>query len=307
MSTLTWRDHFCRVAAVAGFVAFSGVKAVMAGGIVVPSGVDGARLDLIARGETVKVSVALFAVDGGQNPLPPDWLATVGSKEQLTERFVKKVEAAGRFKIFDSRYAIEKPDVEVSGNFLETSQLVVPKGSGFKALTTVNLSLAITDTLTSERDADSCKESRFTYGDTAGVGARAANRNELDSEGFRMAKEQDRLEAIEQVLETAAYCLMARIRPVTKVLKASGDTVDLYGGKAHGLEAGDSLVVFAATPMQIGSKQVYTYQPVAKIECPSVGKDVSRCGIIGRVKGAPQVSAEHFAILSDESLNKRFE
>jgi len=274
--------------------------------IAVPSGLDATRLDLVSRGETMKVSVALFAHDASDNPLPPEWLAVVGSKEQLTERFIKKVQKSARFKIFDSRYAIEKADIDVTGQFAETTQHVVPSGSGFKALTTVGLNLSVVDALSGTRGDDHC-EIRLSHGDQPGIGARATSKADIGGDPFKMAAQADRSEAIEQALDQAAYCLIAEVRPLTKVLKAEGEAVDLFGGSAHGLEPGDKLVVFEASTSKLGDRQLVISRAVAEIQCPTIGKEVSQCQVLRRVSEGAKITDAHFAILSDESLNKRFE
>jgi hypothetical protein len=274
--------------------------------IVVPSGLDATRLDLVSRGETMKVSVALFAHDASDNPLPPEWLAVVGSKEQLTERFIKKVQKSARFKIFDSRYAIEKADIDVTGQFAETTQHVVPSGSGFKALTTVGLNLSVVDALAGGRGNDQC-EIRYAHGDQPGVGARAVGKADIGSDAFKLAAQADRSEAVEQALDQAAYCLIAEIRPLGKVLKADGEIVDLFGGSAHGLEPQDKLVVFEASTAKLGERQLVTTRAVAEIQCASVGKETSQCRVLRKANRDAKITDAHFAILSDESLNKRFE
>lgn len=279
---------------------------VSADNIAVPSGLDATRLDLVSRGEAMKVSVALFAHDASDNPLPPEWLAVVGSKEQLTERFIKKVQKSARFKIFDSRYAIEKADIDVTGQFAETTQHVVPSGSGFKALTTVGLNLSVVDALAGGRGNDHC-EIRYAHGDRPGVGARATGKADIGSDAFKLAAQADRSEAIEQALDQAAYCLIAEIRPLTKVLKADGESVDLFGGSAHGLQPQDKLVVFEASTAKLGERRLVTTRAVAEIQCPTVGTETSQCRVLRRTNKDAKITDAHFAILSDESLNKRFE
>jgi len=285
--------------------------AVEMGEIPLPGGIDSERLQLIDKGQRMRVYVSLLGYDDARGDVavfPGEAGAALGSVERMNRRFMDMISATNRFQVFDDTDTgiRDASDIVITGQLTRASQVLERFVRGRKAVTTTALSIQIKNSLNGELLDQ--HEAIEVYGKNRGEGAWAMTETIARSPEFKDSLADDYAQAFSRTLEHAAAYFESSMRPLAKVIKADANTVTLLGGRKHGLQAGDEMVIFKVGEAKAGGDAFRRgLTPLALVRCEGVGKEGSVCKVTKREIGVDAPQAGHYAVLSDASLKYRFE
>lgn len=228
---------------------------------------------------------------------------TADSADKVRDRFMNKIAQTGRFRAYDARNSQsgveDQTSIYVHGRILSAHQDILDRLGVRKAVTLVTLGLNITDS----RDGKIIKSTNITgiYGDDAGEGELIARDKSLKDPVVQNNLLNSYVSALDWALELAAAFIERTYRPVGVVLASGGDTVEMYGGEAHGIQPHDRFILFRLQPLPgIARRDLGQKVPLALVECmPSATS--STCKIIQKNSGAA-IQQNDYGVLTDTSL-----
>ncbi len=228
------------------------------------------------------------------------------SADKVRDRFMNKIVQTGRFRAYDARNsqsAVEdQTSIYVHGRILSTHQDILDRLGVRKAVTVVSLGLQIKDS----RDGKIIKSTTVTgvYGDEPGESELIPRDKKMSDPMVQNNLLNNYINALDWALELAAAYIEKTYRPMGIVLASSKDTVEMYGGEVHGVQAKDRFVVFRIqTIAGIARRDLGQKIPLAVIECmPSASS--SSCQIIEKSSGA-SIQQNDLAVLTDTSLKSK--
>jgi hypothetical protein len=115
---------------------------------------------------------------------------------------------------------------------------------------------------------------------------------------------------MEKAINGAADRIDDLMRPVGFITFANAASMDMIGGKVHGFQSGDKVVVFHVDYTELGEgkdrhRVIAHVQPIAVAQCDGVGTETSHCDFTmmdPSVEDVKHPAAVHdFAVLSDRS------
>lgn len=228
---------------------------------------------------------------------------TEDSADKVRDRFMNKIVQTGRFRAFDARNSQsgveDQASIYVHGRILSTRQDILDRMGVRKAVTMVTLGLQIKDS----RDGRVLKSTNVIgiYGDDAGEGELIPRDKKMTDPVVQSNLLNNYISALDWALELAASFIEKTYRPMGIVLASTKDTVEMYGGESHGIQAGDRFILFRMQPIPgIARKDLGQKIPLALVECmPSATS--STCKILDKNSGA-SLQQNDLGVLSDTSL-----
>lgn len=281
--------------------------AVSNGAIRMPAGVDLSRLRLVDEARMTKVYVQMVGIgDASDDKLlfPPDVARSVGiTNRQMNRRFMDVISAGRRFEVYDDTTTVtrEQSDIVVDGMVTAATQDIQDLRVVRKPLTTVRMSVQMKDVTSGQLLFPAPVAISGIYGSAQGEGTLLQPSASLQDAALQRSLANDYERALEKAFAAAAQRIWTVLRPLGRVSAVDGAQIDIIGGSRHGFQGGDELVVFGATTMQLGGREVIQRtQAVAVVRCDGVGTETSQCDVIRR---DPRYTAQvgNYVVLSDTS------
>jgi hypothetical protein len=284
----------------------------------IPNGIDLSRLKKIeaqyaAGGEVKKsqklmVSAQMTSIDTKDAHMlfPVRAGKSVGTSEQLRQRFETAISATNRFDLRSQRQTDILEGIVVEGMITAATQDLEDYKAFLKSVTTVRLSVQVKDLETGE--VLRSKNLSAVYGSEDGEGTIITNRNELKfgrggCEGSHVCQnlENDYEKALTEVFESLAAFIEKTFRPVAKVYDVDGDSITMLGSVKHGFNPEEELIVFRAKTVtnEAGKPLPPVVKPVAVVKC-SVGDTLS-CQVVKKGRNG-DVQNGDYAVPTDKML-----
>ena len=297
------------------------ISLAAAGNIQMPGGVDFLRLSALereakAQDETQAIRMAaaqktavyidLLGIDkdtDAQLMFTRQKKLSGDSADKVRDRFANSITSTERFRVFNARNSQSGVEGETSiyvhGRILSVHQDILDRLGVRKAVTTVTISLAISDS----KDGKVLRSKTITgiYGDDPGEGEPIPRGVSLQNAEVQNNLQNSYEKALVWALEIAAAYIEKTYRPMGIVLAESGDNITMYGGEAHGIHDKDRLLVFRLKPIPGMSRRDMSEKiPIAIMECiPDTTS--STCQVTERRENAT-IQKGDLAVLTDTSL-----
>lgn len=283
-------------------------QVVSVGAVRMPQGVDLDRLRLLDQARMTKVYLEMVGVGDASNEkllFPASIASSIGvTPRQMNRLFMDTVGAARRFEIYDSSSTVtqEQSDYYLDCMVTSTMQDIVALEGGLrKARTSVRMSVQLKNRYTGKLLFPAPVAITGQTGNVSGSGVLLGARESESSPEVQRRLAQDYQKAMLLAFEEASKRIHGVLRPLGKVLTVDGDSLGLLGGVQHGLQGGDSMVIFRATTVRIGdSEEIAGTKAIAAVRCDGVGTRSSQCDI---TRAAPNVRPQpgDYAVLTDRA------
>ncbi len=273
--------------------------------IKMPGGVDYTRLKTLEQGRHQKLKVYVNMVGIGEKSdlnllIPVHAGKSVGTHSQMNRRFMDAIKSTERFEVFDDSASglRDQSDIVVDGMVVAATQDLEDYSAFRKSVTTVRLSLQVKDTLSGK--VLRAKTLTGNHGSEPREGTLIRSDKELAGKSAQDSLSNDFERALEEVMGNAAAYVERTFRPLGKIIQIEDKDVLLSGGEADGLRPQDRLVVFRASFIKEGGREVPgLMKPVAIIECSAVSAETAQCGIL---RQKDEIKPGYFALVVDDSI-----
>jgi hypothetical protein len=279
---------------------------VQLGKIRPPVGYDVPRAKKIAQNQRIKVGTQLTAIEeaGNEKLLFPSQIARdIGvTPAQMRRRFMDTMLAARRFEVFDLGVNVVATefDIIIDAQVTDSRQELVNIEGGARAVvTTVAVSVQGKNMAQNgEPLFPTAVRVQGVRGRSTGARLVIGPRDNIQTPEMQRRLAQEYSLALDLAYQEVTTRVADVLRPMARVLSASGNRVSLVGGFAHGFQAGDELVVFRSKIQKLAGGEVFTdVVAVAVVRCEGVGTDSSQCDVFRRDPEF-QVQKDDYAVLS---------
>jgi hypothetical protein len=290
-----------------------------------PAGSALEALDLVGEARRLRVYTQLRGIDDpGDAKLlfPPAVKANLGlTDQQANLLFHTGIRQSDRFDTYDDsdtkvrdnarqNYKGEKMDIVIEGEFVSERQEIIDIAPYKKVHTSMRLIASMRNVNTGEELFSGAVSSVGDWGTVQGEGAMIPPNVSINSPQMQLAIGQDFQHAMEKAITAAAARIDELMRPVGLITFANATSMDMVGGKVHGFQSGDTVVVFHVDYTELGSgkerhRVIAHVQPLGAAHCDGVGTETSHCDftmIDPSVQDVQHPATDHdFAVLSDRS------
>jgi hypothetical protein len=292
-----------------------------------PAGFDLGALELVGEARRLRVYTQLRGIDDpGDATLrfPAAIKARLGlTDQQANLLFHTGIRQSDRFETYDDsdtvvheggrqNYKGEKMDILIEGEFVSERQEIINMAPYKKVHTSMRLIATMRNQYTGEELFPGAVSSVGDYGSVQGEGAMFPANASLDDPQIQLTIGQDFQRAMDKAINGAADRIGELMRPVGFLTFANATSMDMVGGKVHGFQSGDNVVVFHVDYTELGTgkdrhRVIAHVQPLAVAHCDGVGTETSHCDFTMMDPSVPDVqhpAADHdFAVLSDRSAS----
>jgi hypothetical protein len=289
------------------------------------NGPDIGALELVGEGRRLRVYTQLHGIDdpGDAKLLFP---AIVKAKLGLTDQqanllFHTGIRQSDRFETYDDsdttvhlgarqNYKGEKMDIVIEGEFVSERQEIINIAPYKKVHTSMRLIVTMKNMNTGQELFPGAVSSVGDWGTVQGEGAMIPASASLDDPQIQASMGQDFQRAMEKAINGAVDRIDDLMRPIGFITFANATSMDMVGGKVHGFQGGDKVVVFHVDYTELGEgkdrhRVIAHVQPLAVAQCDGVGTETSHCDFTmmdPSVEDVKHPAAVHdFVVLSDRS------
>ncbi len=290
-----------------------------------PAGFDLGALDLVGEARRLRVYTQLRGIDdpGDATLLFP---AAVKARLGLTDQqanllFHTGIRQSDRFETYDDsdtkvregarqNFKGEKMDIVIEGEFVSERQEIINIAPYKKVHTSMRLIATMKNVNTGQELFPGAVSSLGDWGAVQGEGAMIPAGASLGDPQTQLSMGQDFQRAMEKAIDGAADRIDELMRPAGYITFANAASMDMVGGKVHGFQGGDNVVVFHVDYTELGvgkdrHRVIAHVQPIAVAHCDGVGTETSHCDFTmldPSVQDVQHPALEHdFVVLSDRS------
>jgi hypothetical protein len=290
-----------------------------------PAGFDLASLDLVREDRRLRVYTQLRGIDDpGDAKLlfPASVKAGLGlTDQQANLLFHTGIQQTNRFETYDDsdtkvregarqNYQGEKMDLVIEGEFVSERQELLDISTYKKVHTSMRLIANMRDVNTGRELFPGAVSADGSYGAVQGEGVLIPPNGSVTNPQLQASIGQDFQHAMEKAINAAVARIDDLMRPVGLITFSNATSMDMVGGKVHGFQGGDTVVVFHVEYTELGEgsekhRVIAHVQPLAVAQCDGVGASQSHCDftmIDPSVQDLQHPATNHdFVVLSDRS------